>query len=180
MSRLADLVPSRSRWLRLASRPVPAGGDAPRRVAGVAFPRLTAALLAIYATLQLALPLRSYFLKEPSAWSGRGFNLAWRVMIAEKTGVAEFYASDPATGRRWKLRKDLTRRQEVMMAQDPYLVRALARRLSKDLQSQGHAQIQVKVDAFATLNGRPSQRLIDSDVDLAGPVASGWILALKP
>jgi hypothetical protein len=59
------------------------------------------------------------------------------------------------------------------------LIRALARRLSKDLQSQGHARIQVKVDAFATLNGRPSQRIIDSNVDLAGPLAPGWILALN-
>ena len=100
-------------------------------------------------------------------------------MIAEKTGFAEFYACDRDTGRRWKLRNDLTPRQEVMMAQDPYLIRALARRLAKDLQAQGHAHVQIKVNAFATLNGRPSQRLIDSNVDLAGPVSPGWILALN-
>jgi hypothetical protein len=135
--------------------------------------------LAVYAIVQLGLPFRSYFLKEPSAWSGRGFNLAWRVMIAEKTGFAEFYACDPATGRRWKLRTCLTPRQEVMMAQDPYLIRELARRLAKDLRTQGHAGIQIRVNALATLNGRPSQRLIDSNVDLAGPVSSGWILALN-
>ena len=64
------------------------------------------------------------------------------------------------------------------MAQDPYLIRALARRLAKDLQAQGHAHV-IKVNAFATLNGRPSQRLIDSNVDLAGPVSAGWIVALK-
>jgi len=84
-----------------------------------------------------------------------------------------------ATGRRWKLKNDLTPRQEVMMAQDPYLIRALARWLAKDLQAQGHAHVQIKVNAFATLNGRPSQRLIDSNVDLAGPVSAGWIVALK-
>jgi len=179
MSRIAGRVPPSGRWLQGASRPMSAGGNAPRRVAAVALPRLTTALLAVYAAVQLALPLRPYFANLPSEWSGCGFNLAWRVMIAEKTGFAEFYACDPATGRRWKLRKDLTPRQEVMMAQDPYLVRAMARRLSKDLESQGHARIQVKVDAFATLNGRPSQRIIDSNVDLAGPLAPGWILALN-
>jgi hypothetical protein len=66
-----------------------------------------------------------------------------------------------------------------MMAQDPYLIRELARRLAKDLRTQGDAGVQIKVNAFATLNGRPSQRLIDSDVDLAGPLAPGWILALN-
>ena len=65
------------------------------------------------------------------------------------------------------------------MAQDPYLIRELARRLAKDLRTHGNAEIQIKVNAFATLNGRPSQRLVDSDVDLAGPLAPGWILALK-
>jgi hypothetical protein len=174
------MLSARSRSLRLAQRLQAANrGDDGRRVAAIAWPRLTAGLLAVYAIVQLALPLRPYFSKEPSAWSGRGFNLAWRVMIVEKTGFAEFYAYDPANGRRWKLRNDLTPRQEVMMAQDPYLIRELARRLAKDLRTQGNAGIQIKVNAFATLNGRPSQRLIDSDVDLAGPLAPGWILALK-
>jgi hypothetical protein len=174
------LVPGGSAWLRLGHRIQAAvRGNDPRRVAGVALPRLTVALLAVYATVQLALPLRPYLAKEPSAWSGRGFNLAWRVMIAEKTGFVEFYACDRATGRRWKLRNYLTPRQEMMMAQDPYLIRALARRLAKDLQAQGHPHVQIKVNAFATLNGRPSQRLIDSNIDLAGPVSAGWILALK-
>jgi hypothetical protein len=61
------------------------------------------------------------------------------VMIAEKTGYVEFYAFDPTTGRRWQLStKDyLTPRQEIMMAQDPDLIRALARRLAKDLKAQG-------------------------------------------
>ena len=103
-------------------------------------------------------------------------------MIAEKTGCVEFFAVDPATDKRWKLSVNdyLTPRQQVMMAQDPYLIRAMARRLAGDLQSHGYGSIQVKVDAFATLNGRPSQRLIDPDIDLARTTSSGWILPLTP
>jgi vitamin K-dependent gamma-carboxylase len=132
--------------------------------------------LGIYVAIQLALPLRSFFYETPG-WSYAGFNCAWRVMIVEKTGYAEFHAFDPATGRRWQLStKDyLTPREEIMMAQDPDLIRAMAQRFARDLKAQGFAQIQIHTDAFATLNGRPSQRLIDPQVDLAARVPKGWI-----
>ncbi len=125
-------------------------------------------------------PLRPYLAAQPSAWTCSGFNCAWQVMIAEKTGYAELNAFDPAAGKRWKLslKNYLTPRQEMMMAQDPYLIRALARRLSRDLRRLGYGSVQIRADAFATLNGRPSQRLIDPEVDLAGTLPPGWILPL--
>jgi hypothetical protein len=65
----------------------------------VALPRFTVTLLAFYATVQLALPLRSYSAKETSAWSFRGFNLAWRGMIAEKQALRSFmHATAPPVG----------------------------------------------------------------------------------
>jgi len=138
-------------------------------------------LLGLYVAVQLALPLRSFFYREPPAWTGTGFNCAWRVMIAEKTGCVDFYAPDPTTGRRERLAgKDiLTPRQEMMMAQDPDLIRAFARHLSSELQTPGRVPVPIYVEAFATLNGRPSQRLIDPAANLAGQMSSGWILPLK-
>lgn len=156
-----------------------AAPQTPRRVAPgrITSPRLWA--LGVYAAVQLALPVRSFFLPAP-AWTCAGFNCAWRVMIAEKTGYVEFYAFDPATGRRWELSASdyLTSRQETMMAQDPDLIRAMARRLARDLEAQGFSHIEIHADAFATLNGRPSQRLIDPKVNLAAQVPRGWILPL--
>ena len=143
--------------------------------------RLLAAALALYATVQLLLPLRPYLLGggQP-AWSCRGFNLAWQVMVAEKTGYVEFHARDAATGRRAEIhaRDYLTPRQAALMAQDPYLVQVLARRISDDLRSRGWAGAQIRVDAYATLNGRPSQRIIDPETDLAAAGDSGWLLPL--
>jgi len=142
-------------------------------------PVVVSALL-LYAVIQLALPLRSYFVSQPSAWTCSGFNCAWRVMIAEKTGYAEFYAFNPASGehRKVSVKGYITPRQELLMAQDPYLIQAMARRLAADLNNRGAAPIQVRVVAFATLNGRPSQLLINPDVDLAGIPPPGWIEAL--
>lgn len=136
--------------------------------------------LGIYAAIQLALPLRSYFVFGPPAWSCTGFNCAWRVMIAEKTGYAEFYACDPVTGQRRRLSTDhlITKRQQMMMAQDPDLIRAMARRLAAELKEQGQPQARVEVDAYATLNGHPSQRIIKPGIDLAGPLPSDWIVPL--
>jgi hypothetical protein len=145
-------------------------------------PRLAAALLVAYAAVQVLLPLRPYLLNaENPAWSYRGFNCAWQVMIAEKTGYVEFHARDSATG--WSARVQASRyispRQETLMAQDPFLIRELARHIAQDLRAQGHVHVQVYADAFAALNGNPSQRLIDPDVNLAGATSSGWILPRK-
>jgi hypothetical protein len=137
-------------------------------------------VLACYAAAQLALPLRSFFFTSPPAWTCAGFNCAWRVMIAEKTGYVEFTAFDPHSGRQWNIPMDeyLTPRQEAMMAQDPDLIRAMARHLGADLKARGFGEIQIHADAFATLNGRPSQRMIDPGVDLSARVHSGWIVPL--
>jgi vitamin K-dependent gamma-carboxylase len=141
---------------------------------------LLVSVLGVYAAVQLALPLRSFFCAEPPAWTCAGFNCAWRVMIVEKTGYAEFYAFDPATGKRWELpvKSYLTPRQETLMAQDPYLVREMARRLAADLKDQ-FPDVQIRVNAYAALDGRPGQRLINPQVDLARAAGSGWILPLE-
>jgi vitamin K-dependent gamma-carboxylase len=137
--------------------------------------------LAIYATVQLALPLRPYFSSQPSAWTCSGFNCAWQVMIAEKTGYAEFFAVDPSTDDRHKLslKNYLTPRQQMMMAQDPYLIRDMARCLAANLKASGVTSFEIQTEAFATLNGRPSQRLIDPSTNLAAEPARGWILPLN-
>lgn len=136
--------------------------------------------LGLYAAIQLALPIRSFLVARTPAWTCSGFNCAWRVMIAEKTGYTEFYAFDPATGNRWRLSTKgyLTPRQEVMMAQDPYLIREMARRMANDLKNKGEPNVKINVESFATLNGRPSQRFIAPNVDLAKAVSDGWILPL--
>jgi len=142
-------------------------------------PQLAAALLVAYVAVQVLLPLRPYLLNTGyPAWSYRGFNCAWQVMVAEKTGYVEFHARDPDTG--WSARVQASRyvspRQETLMAQDPFLIRELARHIAQDLQAQGHPRVEVFADAFAALNGNPSRRLIDPNVNLAGEASSDWIL----
>jgi vitamin K-dependent gamma-carboxylase len=161
-------------------RLLPGGGDRrPTEPATLyAPPRGVIAWLALYAAIQIAIPLRAYWPGTDPEWTGRGFNFAWRVMLIEKAGSAEFFADQPSTGRHWQVRaRDyVTGRQEQMMAQDPYMVRTLARHIARDFEARGVPGVEVRVDAFASLNGRPAQRLIDPTVDLAGPLPADWIL----
>ena len=60
--------------------------------------RAIAAALAVYAAIQIAVPLRSYWPGSDPDWTYRGFNFSWRVMLVEKTGYTELVAYDPATG----------------------------------------------------------------------------------
>ncbi len=165
------------RWVGAPPCVVPAPIDARFRL------DKTAALLALYGAIQIALPLRAYWPGTEPNWSGRGFNFAWRVMLVEKAGHTEFIATDRTTGRQWPIRTRnyVTERQEKMMAQDPFMVRALARRIAADFRTRGVADVEVRADSFASLNGRALQRLIDPEVDLAAPaLPSGWIVPLEP
>ena len=66
------------------------------------------------------------------------------------------------------------------MAQDPFMIRALARHIAADFRTRGVTAVEVRADSFASLNGRPLQRLIDSEVDLAASaLPEEWIVPLE-
>jgi hypothetical protein len=142
---------------------------------------VTLLVVLLYALMQIALPLRSHFYPQQGAWDGRGFNFAWRVMLVEKTGYVQFYAFDPATGKRERLSTNgfITPRQKVMMAQDPEMIRQMALHLAEVLKAEGKQNYEVRADAWLTVNGHPSQRIIRPEINLAGSLPEDWIVPLK-
>jgi len=134
------------------------------------------ALLSAYCLFQVLAPLRSWFYPQQGAWDVRGFNFAWRVMLVEKSGYAEFFAVNSVTGERNEipLSNYITPRQQMMMAQDPFQIRAMAQFLGHQ-----YPNCEIHVDAFATLNGHPSQRIVRDDVNLATAGTIDWIIPLK-
>jgi hypothetical protein len=133
-------------------------------------------LILIYCLVQVLVPLRSWLYPQQGAWDIRGFNFAWRVMLVEKTGYAEFFAVDAANGDRQRISLShcITSRQQMMMSQDPHLLRAMARYLSREYPHQ-----EIHVSAFATLNGRASQKIVRDDVDLGAAQLENWIVPLQ-
>ena len=91
-------------WIRIAATLIFFSPDWPRRLwsrsraaesalpvlAGQGTPTPVVVLLAVYAVVQIAVPLRAYWPGADPEWTSRGFNFAWRVMLAEKAGYTEF------------------------------------------------------------------------------------------
>ncbi len=146
--------------------------------------RVGPALAAAFLGVQVLLPLRHLLYPGDVMWTEEGYRFSWNVMLMEKDGMAEFRVSEPSTGRWWGVSPSqyLSPYQVKMMASQPDMLRDFAHFLARDFAARGHPNVEVRVNAFASLNGRPRQRLVDPTVNLAAVGAwegtSTWVLPL--
>jgi hypothetical protein len=147
--------------------------------------RLTLAALGAYFAVQVAMPLRHFAYPGNLLWTEQGFRFSWNVMLMEKDGSVDFRVVEPASGRTFHVspRDYFTPYQTAMMSPQPDMVLEAAQVVAADFRARGVRQPAVYADAFASLNGRPLQRLIDPRVDLAarsdGLAHKTWILPLR-
>lgn len=159
--------------------------EPPRTPRGATTPprghRPAIALGLAYALLMLLLPLRTHLYGGNVLWHEQGMRFSWRVMVREKNAAVTYLVREPASGRRWQVapRDYLDARQEREFSTQPDLIAQLARRIAEDEKRRGR-DVEVRVDAIASLNGRRPHRLIDPELDLArsadGLRAKPWIL----
>lgn len=160
------------RWLGAWTPPSPAPPPWP-------WPK-TAALFAVILLLTL-FPGRGLLRGEDVAWTERGHRLAWRVMLIEKTGLVELRVVERSTGRLWRVSpaEGLTALQHKQLRTQPDLIRDYALQLKAQHAAAGR-DVAVFAEAWVSLNGRPSQRLLRNDLDLTQPLGAldeaGWIL----
>lgn len=130
------------------------------------------AAMAAYLALQALLPLRHLAYPGRVNWTEEGFRFAWRVMLIEKTGHVELRVVDRDTGQRYVVdpRAELAPRQLSIMSTQPQMIIQYARHVADVYRARGHREVSVYADAFASLNGHPTQRLLDPEFDLAQPV----------
>ena len=131
--------------------------------------RIAVVALALFAAVQLALPLRHYLYPGNVRWTEEGYLFAWRVMLTEKVGFVRYRVREPGTGQSWLVEPGeyLTPMQSERMAFQPEMIRQTAHLIADDFANRGHGDVTVAADAFVTFNGRPNARLIDPTVDLA-------------
>lgn len=128
------------------------------------------------------MPLRHHLYDGGVLWNEQGMRWAWKVMVREKNGSITYHARDPETGRKWQVSptRYLTWRQANEMAGQPDLILQVAHMVADELRHKGIARPEVRVEAWVSLNGRPSSLLIDPNVDLAavsdGIAPANWIL----
>ena len=132
-------------------------------------------------TLLTLFPGRGLLRGEDVAWTERGHRLAWRVMLIEKTGLVEYRVVERSTGRLWRVSpaEGLTALQHKQLRTQPDLIRDYALQLKAQHAAAGR-DVAVFAEAWVSLNGRPSQRLLRNDLDLTQPLGAldeaGWIL----
>ncbi len=143
-------------------------------------------LLIVFFALQLALPFRYLLYPGNILWTEEGYRFSWRVMLVEKVGYATFYVRDKVSGRKSEVmnRDYLTSFQEKQMSIQPDFILQYACFLA-DVYSEkyGIDNPEVRVDSFVALNGRPSQRFIDPNVNLTKVSDSfahkSWVLPFE-
>lgn len=145
--------------------------------------RLALAGFALYALVQVAVPLRHFAYPGDVLWGEQGMRYSWKVMVREKKGAITYRVRQRATGREWFASPHdyLTWRQVNEMSAQPDLILQLAHHIADDFERRGLGEVEVRVEAKVSLNGRPAALLIDPDVDLTqikdGVAVASWLLA---
>lgn len=125
-------------------------------------------IIAALLVFQLLLPLR--FLAYPGNvfWTELGYRFSWRVMLMEKTGYANFKIVDGISKKFFYVQNDdfLTSFQQKQMSTQADFIIEYGQYLGNHFESQGHQNVEVYVDSYASLNGRPSQMYFDNKQDI--------------
>ena len=178
-------------WLMIIVSTVFWDPDWPRRLAGAAkatppapapAPSSALWLVGVWMAIQVLVPLRSWVYPGTVRWHEQGFRFSWRVMLIEKTGLVEYRLVERDGERRWRVSPgaELTPLQHQEMRTQPDLIAQYARHLADRWAAEQGADVAVYVDAWASLDGRPAQVLIDPAVDLsARRLPAGWIRPLE-
>lgn len=141
--------------------------------------------LMFYLVFQVLYPWRYLLYKGNLFWTEEGYRYSWRVMLIEKAGTATFYVKDTKTGREGIVnnREFLNDHQEKQMAMQPDMILQFAHFLGRYYEKKGVYKPQVRAEVYVTLNGRPSQLLIDPNTDLMKEkdtfLPKKWILDCK-
>ena len=153
--------------------------SSPPRAASL--PRWLPAVLALHGCVQLIVPLRGVGRTTESAWTMRGFNFGWNVMIVEKAGRRYARSARPCDrrilpSRQPPLPDSAPRARDVARPRDDPGFRPLRWRRYSDKSGR---DAEIRADAFASLNGRPAARLIDARADLTRELTAPIALPLE-
>jgi len=135
----------------------------------VRLPSGTKVLFGLILIWQLLWPWRYQAYPGELFWHEQGFRFSWRVMLMEKAGYAQFEVRVPSSGLRFKVQNHefLSPFQEKQMSFQPDFILEYAHHLAahyvKELKV---SEVEVYVDSYVALNGRPSQVFVRPDVNL--------------
>jgi len=131
--------------------------------------------LALFCSIQILLPFRHLLIPGNVHWTEGGHRYSWHMKLRSKNGSTVFYIRNKANGETVQVnpRGYIQRWQESKMAGKPYMIWEFARFLKKEHALMG-LDVEVFVSAYASLNGRQYQEMIDPEIDLAAAPPPTW------
>lgn len=124
-----------------------------------------------YLILQLALPLRHWFIDGDVLWTEEGQRLSWRMMLRMRDGRLHYRIVDTNGALLdYSLEDSLTSKQLAFLTSRPDGIWQMAQRIHNQFALQGK-DVKVYADCRASINGGPYSVLIDPEADLA---KAGW------
>lgn len=148
--------------------------------------RVILGFVAAYLSVQILVPLRHFLYPGSVHWNEEGHRFSWHMKLRDKDARARFYIVDPETGHRQRIRQSqyLNSRQRRKVSSRPDLALQFAHFVREDIREEGfYHDVEIRVEALVSLNGRRPQLMIDPEVDLASqPRTLGhadWILPLN-
>tara|TARA_B100000212_G_scaffold174922_1_gene131532 strand:+ start:2419 stop:3549 length:1131 start_codon:yes stop_codon:yes gene_type:complete len=133
--------------------------------------------------IQILLPFRYQLYPGELFWHEQGYRFSWRVMLIEKIGYTNFKIKNPNDGTSYIVdsSQHLTPFQLKQMSFQPDFILEFAHYLGEKYSTENN-KVEVYADSFVALNGRPSKRFIDPDINLINEQESfkdkTWILPL--
>lgn len=146
-------------------------GDPPSVVPPKLRARAVMAFCLVYVGFQVIFPLRHLIYPGYASWTEEGHPFAWHMKLRDKEGAIRFFVEDEATGRRevigWdEMREELTHKQAWHVGTLPGIGVLYANHLRERFLEEGMKDPKVYADSWASVNGRPFQRLLDPEMDL--------------
>lgn len=131
------------------------------------FSKLFITLFSVYFMIQVAMPLRHWFIQDNVLWTEEGHRLSWRMMLRAKIGSVKFKVINKQTQAKTPVNLNhlLSRKQKQAIAKKPDMIWQMAQRL-KQIYANNNQDVSVFVDCFVSVNGRPYRQLINPNVDL--------------
>jgi len=125
-------------------------------------------LIIAYIAIQIALPLRHWFIKGDVLWTEEGHRLSWRMMLRDRKGDLKFRVVDRKTGDSipYDITDEITRKQLSALKTHPDMIWQMAQRIKAQMAQKG-LDVAVFADVTNSINRGPSRRLIDPETDLA-------------
>lgn len=125
--------------------------------------------LSFYFLVQLALPIRHYFIKGDVFWTEEGHRMSWRMMLRSRAGKVQFKMVNKKNGesKMIVLEAYLSRAQNHRIGAYPDFIWQFAQYLKKEEEKKGEAVSVYALNSKVSINGRPYSAFIDPNVDLA-------------